>query len=185
MQRILTLVLCFHWMAVFAVLASLAAFDGGTGIPESLGAMGIVATGGFGRLPGALALSTALGVGFGLVAVLFLWAVAGMILGGREARSETDGTTRLAFGAAVVMLTLVFVGCALQPVSGHFHAIAIEIAALAGSYLVFAVEQRLGAGMGGQVGDELSAAARVMALRAVHGTLLARLTGRTAEKAGH
>ncbi len=180
MHRILTLFLSFHWMSVFAALAVLAGIHGGENFPAVLGAIGIVVPGGSLPTPATSVLCMALAMGFSLVCVLFFWMLVTVVLEKNAESSEADDVARLAFGGAICMLTLVFIGCAAGSVTGLYRSVALELGALVASYLAVCAERRIAATRA----DDIGATARAMALHAAHESLVSRLMGRPKSKVG-
>lgn len=177
MNRILTIFIALHWTVVFAALAALAGLHGGENFPAVLASIGI----GFAAvtlpMPVPKALCGLLAIGFGIVAALFLWTLVTALLD-RGNGNEADEVARLAFGSAVAVLTAVFLGCAVMPgASGLYRSMALELGALLASYLAVGAERRATAAAKGRAGDPIGAAARAMALRAAHESLVHRLMG--------
>ncbi|MBN9075231.1 MAG: hypothetical protein BGN87_03920 [Rhizobiales bacterium 65-79] len=177
MNRILSIFIALHWTMVFAALAALAGLHGGENFSAVLAAVGI----GFAAvtlpMPVPAALCGLLAIGFGIVAALFLWTFVTALLD-RGHGNEVDEVARLAFGSAVAVLTAVFLGCVLMPAaSGLYRSMALELGALLASYLAVCAERRATAAKG-RAGDPIDAAARAMALRAAHESLVHRLMGR-------
>lgn len=174
MNRILTLFVCLHWAVVFVALTLLAGLHGGENFAAVLAAIGIRFS--VDAMPEPAGLCALLAVGFGIVASLFLWALVTGLLDRRVEESETDEVARLAFGGAVAVFTLVFLGCAAgAEVIGLYRSMALEIGALLASYLAICAERRMVAAV--SASNRTGAAARTMALHAAHDSLLARLGG--------
>jgi hypothetical protein len=127
------------------------------------------------------ALCALLAVGFGIVASLFLWTLVTGFLDRRAEENEADEVARLAFGGAVAVFTLVFLGCAAGAEAiGLYRSMALEVGALLASYLAICAEQRMALAAAAGAGNPAGAAARTMALHAAHESLLTRLgAGRT------
>ena len=176
MGRILTLFVSLHWTAVFAALALLAGLNGGENFAAVLAAIGIQFPAEALPMPVPAAFCALLAVGFGIVAVLFLWALVTGLLDRHADGNEADEVARLAFGSAVGVLTLVFLGCAMRGEAiGIYRSIAIEMAALLASYLAVYAERRMASAAAARAGSRTTGAARTMALHAAHDSLLARL----------
>lgn len=150
MGRILTALLAFHWMAVFAVAAATALTGGGTFSPMAQ--------------PAAAALC----LGNVLVAALFLWMLV-TALGRDAAAGDGEQVVRLAFCGAVIMLTATLAAGGTAP--------AMKLAALMASYLVVRYDRSAGEAADPQSEEQARAAARLMALGAAHGVMLARRGG--------
>jgi hypothetical protein len=177
MNRILTIFIALHWTVVFAALTALAGLDGGENFPAVLAAIGILFSPYSPPMPAALC--ALLAIGFGTVAALFLWTLVTALFDRGGDDGDADEVARLAFGSAVAVFTLVFLGYALTPAaSGLYRAMAVETAALLASYLAVCAESRMAAVAKGRAAERLEAAARTMALRAAHESLVHRLMGR-------
>jgi hypothetical protein len=112
------------------------------------------------------------------VASLFLWTLVTGFLDRRAEGNEADEVAVLAFGGAVAVFTLVFLGCALTAEAiGLYRSMALEIGALLASYLAICAERRMVVAAAAKPGNPAGAAARTMALHAAHDSLLARLGG--------
>jgi hypothetical protein len=175
MSRILTIFIALHWTVVFAALTALAGMNGGENFAAVLAAIGSAFPVASLPAPASAALCAMLAVGFGIVTALFLWMFVTGLLDRRGQGSEADEVAGLAFGSAIAVLTLLFIGCASMPAaSGFYHALAIELAALLASYLAVCAERRM-AVITRVRPDQLGGAAHAMALRAAHESLVHRL----------
>jgi hypothetical protein len=163
-------------MIVFAALAMLCALDRQGGFSVVLHAVGLGVPVGLPRFADGQTISTAFASGFGLVAVLFLWTLLTALFEGEES-SETDEVARLAFGGAIGMVTMLFLACAFASVQGFYAVVALELAALAGSWLAISAEKRMMERAAPRQDEPVQNAARLMALGAVHNSLLRRLQG--------
>jgi hypothetical protein len=177
MGRILTLFVSLHWTAVFVALALLAGLNGGENFAAVLAAIGIQFPVDALPMPVPATLCALLAVGFSIVAVLFLWALVTGLLDRRAEGNEADEVARLAFGGAVGVFTLVFLGCAMRAEAiGIYRSMALEMAALLASYLAICAERRMAvAAAAARASNPAGGAARTMALHAAHDSLLARL----------
>lgn len=174
MRRILSFFLALHWMIVFSALATLCALDRQGGFSVVLHAVGLAAPAGLPRLMTSQAVSTAFASAFGLVALLFLWTFLTALFEDEQS-SETDEVARLAFGCAVGVVTILFLTCALASAQGFYGVVALELAALAGSWLAISAEKRMMDRAIPRQNEPVQNAARLMALGAVHNSLLRRL----------
>jgi hypothetical protein len=177
MPRIIALFVSAYWMAFFGLL-TLAAMAEATGevflIFQSL------------SLPGALpvsaeagpVLSSALAVGFLLVAVLFLWTLATALLQRSHGPGETDEVARTAFGVAAGMMTVLLGVGVGYPVPGLFASASLQLLALLVSYVAIYAEQRRATHGGEDALSGTEATARLMALGAAHDSMMPRLSGR-------
>jgi hypothetical protein len=175
MPRIIALFVSAYWMAFFGLLA-LAAMAEATGevflIFQSL------------SLPGALpvsaeagpVLSSALSVGFLLVAVLFLWTLATALLHRVAGQGETDEVARTAFGAAAGMMTVLLVVGVGYPVQGLFASASLQMLALLVSYVAIYAEQRRATHGEEDTLSGAEATARLMALGAARDSMFSRLS---------
>ncbi len=159
MQKILVTSLAVYWAVLFA-----------------LGACGIAELSAATHAPDMVA--TAMATAHALVALLFLWT--GVAAWG--ARDDgADDVARLALGTAVLLLAAVGVHEALAtgtPTPGN--ASAMQLAALAATYLVIRVEEAARE-REAPPADYSSAVARRMAAGAAHGSMLSRLSRRGPE----
>jgi hypothetical protein len=184
MSRILTLFVSLHWTAVFAALALLAGLDGGENFAAVLAAIGVQFPADTLSMPVPATLCAVLAVGFGIVAVLFLWTLVTGLFDRRVEGNEADEVARLAFGGAVGVFTLVFLGCAATvEVIGLYRSMALEMGALLASYLAICAERRMAVAAMARANDPAGAFVRTMALHAAHDSLIARLGGGRASKA--
>jgi hypothetical protein len=174
MRRILSLFLALHWMIVFAALAVACGLDGQGGFTAVLRAVGLAVPPNLPYFDSGEAVSTGFVSGFGLVAVLFLWTFLTALFD-QEGSGGTDDVARLAFGSAIGMITILFLVCALASVQGFYGITALELAALAGSWLAISAEKRMMEQRLSHEGEPVQSAARMMALGAAHNSLLRRL----------
>jgi len=174
MRRILSLFLALHWMIVFSALSTLCALGRHGGFSAVLHAVGLAAPAGLPDSMGYPAVSIFFASGFGLVAVLFLWTLLTAFVDASDS-SEMDEVARLAFGSAIGMVTILFLACAFSSVQGFYAIVALELAALAGSWLALSAERRMMERAVPEEGEPVQNAARLMALGAAHSSLLRRL----------
>lgn len=171
MHRILTFFLGLHWVAHFGILAVASAGLSSSGAP----ALGTTAPpAGFDAV-----LGTAMALGFGIAAVLFIWMLVTVLFDRRPFPGDTDDVARLAFAVATGMLTLLLFTGADEPVIGLMPAVSLQIAALLVSYVAVNAERRF-AGRATRV--EGASGANSMALHAAHNTMLSRISGRSGAK---
>jgi hypothetical protein len=159
MTRILTTVLSFHWMIVFALLS----LTGGDLLFGGPAMAGLVAGE---PLHG---LDVALSVAFGLAAVLFLWLLLSAVLERDPGGGETGEVARIAFAGGALALTFV-VALSFRLSVGLMGGVGLQLAALLSSYLAAAAELRAPAPRTGEQAD----GARLRALDAAHQTLFGR-----------
>lgn len=171
MRFLLSPLLSFHWMVVFALLAVLASGPHGLDRIVSMIGFSELAEPVFGR-----SLSAAFAVIFALVAVLFLWSLLTVGQGDGFTR-PADDVAMLAFAAAIVATTALFLVVAVLPAPGAFAAIALQTGALGASYAAIHAERR-SLSLVVADGGEHSSAARLMAVGAAHASMLTRFSGR-------
>lgn len=172
MRQILTSVIAIFWMAAFGVMAITAAAGGENGLANLFGMLGapVAETAGH---------PTAAGL-FALVAALFLWMFLTAFFGDHATSGAGEEVARMAVGLAMVVLALVLVvGGLVERAQGVFIAVAVILAALAGSYLVVAAERLRSVLWTEPESDDIRAAARLMAAGAAHNSMLDRLSGRS------
>jgi hypothetical protein len=182
MRPLLTYLVPVYWMAAFALLASHAASQ-----PHDLdlfmvgGPGSIVVDVGVDLSRGA---STAFSIGFGLVATLFLWTFLTAILGAGDYPGGYEEVASIAFGGAIVVVTVALVVSAARSGASVQGASAFQLAALAASYAAVIAERRVFARARPSEAEDLRAAARRMALGAAHSSLLNRLARRAGTQGG-
>jgi hypothetical protein len=178
MRYILTMLIAFHWMAVFAMLAVASMVDPEQGILPALRFLGAIPledsyyAGGGPLAAGFLALAFAVG------SLLFLWTLLTVSLGDGVFGGETEAVARRAFGCGVGVLSVLLIGGGLLPVSGLFLTSAVALAALLVSYLAVYAERWAVSFFSAPDDADLRAAVRVMAAGAAHSAMLSRLSGR-------
>lgn len=155
MQRILIISLSVHWTIMFA----LAAFQVGALEAE------------------APAAAAALASAHALAAMLFLWMATAFW---SASPGEAGTVARLAFAVAVLVLAAAALAGGLGGRPFPPGATAIQIAALGVTYLVVSVEEAGIAGERPGTGQLSGAFARRLALAAAHGSMLGRLSKRSA-----
>lgn len=162
MRTILTPTIALYWLAVFSMEAVTAA-----GGPQ-----------------GATALSATLATGHAVVAASFLWLATASFLAGRAADTGVEEVAASALAAAVIVTG---VSLGLQ---GMFAAAvplvesAALVAGLAASYVAVRLEHRLAREDDDGAMDYSPLVARRLAAGAAHGSMLARIAGRSADPAG-
>jgi hypothetical protein len=179
MRYILTMLIAFHWMTVFAMLAVVSTVEPEHGILAALRFLGATPlhdayeTGG-GPLAAAL-----LAFAFAMASVLFLWTLLTVALGDGFFGGQSEAVARRAFGCGVGVLSLLLIGGALLHVSGLFVTSGVALAALLASYLAVYAERWAVSFFAAPGDSDLRAAVRVMAAGAAHSAMLTRLSGRT------
>lgn len=177
MARILTLFLTLHWTAAFALLAAVSVSGAGEGLPAAT-LFGIAISEVSPLSPGDPLLSAGLALGFAFVSALFLWAFLTILMSHADMAVDRDETTRLAFGTATGMLTVLLVASALGTVTGHFAAVALQLAALLASYMAIHAEQGTLKRHAARERDAPRPVAREIAAGAAQAAMLARLSER-------
>jgi hypothetical protein len=178
MRHILTLLIAFHWMAVFALLAMVSALNPEHGILAALSFLGAAPTpDAFGD--GGLLATGFFSFAFAVAGVLFLWTLATALFSGRFPYGDCERVARIAFGAGVGVFSLLLLCGVSPPIPGLFLTSAIAIAALLTSYLAVFAERWAETILTAPSDADLRAAARVMAAGAAHSAMLGHISGRT------
>jgi len=183
MRYILTILIAFHWMAVFAMLAVVSTVDPEQGILPALRFLGAIPlddayhAGGGPLAAGFLAFALAVG------SLLFLWTLLTVSLGDGSFGGETEVVARRAFGCGVGVLSVLLIGGGMLAVSGLFLTSAVALAALLVSYLAVYAERWAVSFFSAPDDADLRAAVRVMAAGAAHSAMLSRLSGRAGSEA--
>ena len=120
MRFLLSPLLSFHWMVVFALLAVLASGPHGLDRIVSMIGFSELAEPAFGR-----SLSAVFAVIFALVAVLFLWSLLTTGQGDGFTR-PADDVAMLAFAAAIAATTALLMTVAVLPAGGLFAAVTLD-----------------------------------------------------------
>lgn len=182
MRPLLTYLVPVYWMAAFALMAAQAvSHPAGLDLFPGSGVAPIVLEAGKAMNHGV---STALSIAFGLVATLFLWTLLTAVLASEDYPGGYDEVASIAFGGAVLMVTVALVVTALRGEGGVQGAGAFQLAALMASYVAVIAERRAFAAPKASEEDTLRATARRMALGAAHSSMLTRLVGRNAPQGG-
>jgi hypothetical protein len=132
MRRILTLCLTFHWTVAFSLLSFFTIQAVG---PDGALSAEILAVPLIGGIAPAL-----LAVMLLLASALFLWAFLTVLTDRDELAAASEHTARVAFAAAIALMTLVMAVLALVPALDRLIVAAVYFAALLLSYVVIAVE---------------------------------------------
>ncbi|MER9822307.1 hypothetical protein NKJ50_10275 [Mesorhizobium sp. M0115] len=177
MRHILSSFLALHWAAVFALLAFIC-IDGNRGVAAALGVLGVpVQNTRFADLENAVVVAP-LAVALLVVAVLFCWAFVEALTSDATNPDPADSVVRIAFISASGVLSLIVIGGAAQGINGLFMVVAVQLAALLGSYVAMLAERRSAAAAAVPVTGEIRAAAHIMAKAAAYNSSLARISGR-------
>ena len=140
MRRVLTNAILLYWTTFFVALGATCTLHLEHGIVAAYRLLGLthitsaVADAGAGWLTGAF------GVAFGLIGLAFLWALVASLLDESRA-GEAEETMRLAFASGAIALAVLLLSAAAMSVSGVFPAIAIQLGAMAASYLAAFAER--------------------------------------------
>lgn len=183
MRHILTLVIAFHWMAVFALLAIVSTLNPEHGILATLSFLGVAPTPDADLSGGGPMAAGFFSFAFTVAGVLFLWTLATAFFRNAMPSDTADHIGRLAFGAGICAFSLLLLGGALFPVSGLFPVSAIAVAALLASYLAIFAERWSISLLSARLASDFRAPARLMAAGAAHTALLERISGRTGMEA--
>lgn len=178
MRHILTMLIAFHWMTVFAMLAIVSTVDPEHGIFAALRFLGAVPLPEAHEMGGGPLAAAFLAFVFAVASALFLWMLLTVSLGEGLFGGETEAVARRAFGSGVGVLSLLLIGGGLLPVSGLFVTSAVALAALLVSYLAVYAERWAASFFAAPDHADLHAAVRVMAAGAAHSAMLTRLSGR-------
>jgi hypothetical protein len=178
MRHILTILIAFHWMAVFALMAVVSTLHPEHGIFAALSLLGAAPTPDATLSGGGPLVAGFFSFAFAVAGILFLWTLATAIFDAGFPYRDHEHVARLAFAGGIAVFSLLLAGAAVFSVPALFATGASVIAALLVSYVcVFA--ERLAASVFGTPSDaDLRAAARLMAAGAAHGALLSRISGR-------
>ena len=141
MRHILTMLIAFHWMAVFAMLAIVSTVDPEHGMLAALRFLGAVPLPDASDLGGGPLAAAFLAVAFAVASVLFLWTLLTDRLGDGMFGSETEAVARRAFGCGIGVLSLLLIGGACCRCPGLFVTSAVALAALLASYLAVYAER--------------------------------------------
>jgi hypothetical protein len=179
MRHTLTIIIAFHWMAVFALLATVSTLDPENGIFAALSLLGAAPTPDAVVSGGGLLASGFLSFAFAVAGVLFLWTLATALFSDNSPHGDTERVARIAFGAGVGVFSLLLLCGASPPVPGLFPACAMAIAALLASYLAVFAERWSATIFAAPNDSDLSASVRVMAAGAAHSAMLGHISGRT------
>jgi len=178
MRHILTLLVAFHWMAVFALLAIVSTLNPEHGILAALSFLGAAPTPDAYLSGGGPLVAGFFSFAFTVAGVLFLWTLATAFFSEGFPHGDAEGIARLAFGSGIGVFSFLLLGGALLSVSGLFVVSAIAVAALLASYLAVFAERWVVSILSMPNDSDLRAAARLMAAGAAHGALLSRISGR-------
>jgi hypothetical protein len=182
MRYILTMLIAFHWMSVFGMLAVVQTVEPEHGIFPALRFLGATPLHEMGDAGGPLA-AALMALGFAVASLLFLWTLLTVALGDGFFGSQAEEVARRAFGCGVGVLSALLAGGALFPVSGLFVTSSVALAALLVSYLAVYAERWAVSFFSAPDHADLRAAVRVMAAGAAHSAMLTRLSGRASVEA--
>jgi hypothetical protein len=179
MRYILTMLIAFHWMTVFAMLAVVSTVEPEHGILSALHFLGATPLPEAHEAGGGPLAAALLALAFGVASLLFLWTLLTVALGDGSFGSQAEQVARRAFGCGVGALSLLLLGGTMFPVSGLFVTSSVALAALLASYLAVYAECWAVSFFAAPDDADLRAAVRVMAAGAAHSAMLTRLSGRT------
>lgn len=178
MRHILTPLIAFHWMAVFALMAMVSTLDPEHGILAALNLLGAAPTPDAFFSGGGRATAGFFSFAFAVAGVLFLWTLATAFFSGDAPFGDTEQVARLAFGAALGCFSLLTITAAAGEIGQLFVISCTAIGALLVSYLAVFAERWAVTILSTPNDSDLRAAARVMAAGAAHTALLGQLSGR-------
>ena len=178
MRHFLTILIAFHWMAVFALLATVSMLDPGHGIFAALSLLGAAPTPDAFASGGGLLATGFFSFAFAVAGVLFLWTLATALLSHGSSTGDCERVARIAFGAGVGVFSLLMLCGLSPPMPGLFLVTAIAMAALLASYLAVFAERWAESIVAAPRDSDIGAAIRVMAAGAAHSAMLAGLSGR-------
>jgi hypothetical protein len=179
MRHILTLLIAFHWMAVFALLAAVSAFDPEHGILAALSLLGAAPTPDAFLSGGGLLATGFFSFAFAVAGILFLWTLATALFSEGFPYGDSERVARIAFGVAIGVFSLLMICGMTPPIPGLFSVSAIAMAALLVSWLAVFAERWAATIFTAPSESDLRAAARVMAAGAAHSALLGHISGRS------
>lgn len=174
--------LCLFW----AVLLASVAFGLILGFQEAVDArvslLGVTLA--FASSAAAKVSAFGMAVTVALTAVLFIWAFVLNALGAAVERGEQMEVLTIAHSLAALSATAVLVFAAVLAGKTSVAPLALQVAALAASYVACQFEHLLGASRRKADADQVLVAARAMAAGAAYNTMLSRLTGRQRQSFG-
>ena len=135
MRHFLTMLIAFHWMAVFAILAAVSTLNPEHGILAALRFLGAVPLPDARFSGGGPAVAGFLSFAFAVASLLFLWTLL-TACGETACSAGKRKRWRAALSVpASAVFSLLLIGGALLPVSGLFLTSAVAVTALLASYL--------------------------------------------------
>jgi hypothetical protein len=163
MRRILTTVITMYWMASFAVLAMVCTLELDHGMIEAFRLLGLTHITSAAAEAGGVWLTGTFGIAFGLVSLVFLWALVANFVD--ESRlGEAEEILRLAFASAGFTLAVLLFSAGMLSVSGVFPTMTVQLGALLVSYIAAHIERVSLSGRG--AGEGSASNARIMATHA-------------------
>jgi hypothetical protein len=178
MRHILTPLIAFHWLAVFALLAMVSTLDPEHGILAALSLLGAAPTPDAFFSGGGPLAAGFFSFAFAVAGVLFLWTLATAFFSGSFPFGDTERVARLAFGTAVGIFSVLTLSGASERIPDLFLTGSIAIVTLLASYLAVFAERWAVTILSAPTDSDLRAAARVMAAGAAHTALLGQISGR-------
>lgn len=175
----LSILLPFHWMVAFCLFAAICSSDS-----DGFGALvGFVDASSAGLFAGNAGLSMFFGVGFALVAALFLWCLVTAFTAGKDFPGDYESVAGKAFGIAIAAVTALLV-ISFSRNAHMMVATAALTASLAASYAAVINERRAMALGAAAAVDDIQAVVKRVALGAAHASLLSKLAGRAPHRDG-
>lgn len=162
MPRVLSLCLTFHWMVVFGLLSFFTIRSIGRADEGVLGTLGIeLAEQDFTAIDRSVPALFAIMIS--IVSALFLWAFLTQLAEGTEETKAGGDAVRIAFSAAIGLMTFSLAIFALFPLSGQMLTAAVFCAALLVSYRTIATERGVVVASAEAPGDVSARLAKLMA----------------------
>ena len=141
MRHFLTMLIAFHWMAVFAILAAVSTLESEHGMLGALRFLGAVPLSDAHSSGGGPAVAGFLSFTFAVASLLFLWTLLTALWGDGMFGGQAEEVARRAFGSGIGLFSLLLIGGAVLPVSGLFLTSAVAVTALLASYLATSAER--------------------------------------------
>jgi hypothetical protein len=179
MRHILTPLIAFHWMAVFALLGAVSTLGPEHGILAALSLLGAAPTPDAILSGGGPLAAGFFSFAFAVAGVLFLWTLATAFFSGSSVLGDAEDVARLAFGTAVGSFSLLMLTAAAARSPALIVASCIAAAALLGSFTAMFAERWAVTILSAPSDSDLRAAARVMTAGAAHTVPLGQISCRS------
>ena len=119
------MLIAFHWMAVFAILAAVSTLESEHGMLAALRFLDAIPLRDAQVSGGGLAVAGFLSFSFAVASLLFLWTLLTALWGDGMFGGQAEEVARRAFGCGIGLFSLLLIGGALLPVSGLFLTSAV------------------------------------------------------------